>query len=307
MKMARLEYKSLITKENTNYYLSIIKDYKQKNNFMQILLKFDIRISTKPVIKGDEFYYKIWILRRDTKKKIHIKQYYHLSLLNEKSNLLTPLSLSEILDMIGTTADVPDDFEEYCESWFLDPSDEICRIDYLADVRRANRYKDFFSKEEIKDILSLSIDDDRAENIEDKKLKSFIDFDNEEFLKSLSYSIIYLNNNKEYDNLTDLQDTLEYYAKIVRFYGYDPYTGDYDAKKFPITKEDKHMDNIAKDFKEFFKALSKYNDYLKELIKQYHIKQSGNITKRIAFTLNSANSSINYPFIRIGIDPQLFY
>ena len=45
--------------------------------------------------------------------------------------------------MIRINADVPDDFEEYCEIWFRDPSDEISRIDYLADLRRAKRFKKF--------------------------------------------------------------------------------------------------------------------------------------------------------------------
>ena len=134
---------------------------------------------------------------------------------------------------------------------FQDPSDKICRIDYLEDVRRAKRYNNFFSKEEIKVILSLPIHDDRSENIKDKKLNYsyYFNFNNDVFLNSLGYSIIYLDDNKEYDKLVDLQNSLEYYAKIVESYGYDPYTGDYDAKKFPITKDDKQMDNIANDFK----------------------------------------------------------
>ena len=119
--MAHLDYKSLVTKETIDYHLSKIKDdddKKQKKDLLSTISKFDIRISTKPVIKDDEFYYKIWILRRGTKKKIHVKQYYHLSLLNKKSNSSSPLSLSEILEMVRMNADVPDDFEEYCESWF---------------------------------------------------------------------------------------------------------------------------------------------------------------------------------------------
>ena len=59
--MVRLEYKSLVTKEIIDYYLSIIKDEDEKKDFLNTISKFDIRISTKPVIKGREFYYKIWI------------------------------------------------------------------------------------------------------------------------------------------------------------------------------------------------------------------------------------------------------
>jgi hypothetical protein len=79
--MVRLEYKSLVTKETIDYYLSIIKDEDEKEDFLSTVSKFDIRISIEPVIKGKEFYYKIWILRRGTKKKAHIKDYYPLHML----------------------------------------------------------------------------------------------------------------------------------------------------------------------------------------------------------------------------------
>jgi hypothetical protein len=56
-KMVRLEYKSLVTKETIDYYLSKIEDEKQKKDLMTTISKFDIRISTKPVIdeEYDEF------------------------------------------------------------------------------------------------------------------------------------------------------------------------------------------------------------------------------------------------------------
>ena len=49
--MVRLEYKSLVTNVIINYYLSIIKNEKERKDFMNTIFKFDIRISTKPVIK----------------------------------------------------------------------------------------------------------------------------------------------------------------------------------------------------------------------------------------------------------------
>ena len=45
IKMVKLKYKSLVTKEIIDYYLSIIKDEK-KEGFMSTISKFDIRIST---------------------------------------------------------------------------------------------------------------------------------------------------------------------------------------------------------------------------------------------------------------------
>ena len=148
--MVRPEYKSLVTKEIIDHYLSIIKDENQRKNLMNTASKFDIRISTKPVIKEDEFYYKIWILRRGTKKKAHIKQYYPLHMLKKfTSSSSHPLTLSEILNMIQMNADVPDDFEEYCEIRLVDLSDGVCRNDYLDDLRRTKRFKKFITQEEI--------------------------------------------------------------------------------------------------------------------------------------------------------------
>ncbi len=41
--MVRLEYKSLVTKENINYYLSIIKNKRKKKDFINTISKFDIK------------------------------------------------------------------------------------------------------------------------------------------------------------------------------------------------------------------------------------------------------------------------
>ena len=114
------------------------------DGLINLLSKIDIRISTEPVIVGKEFYYKIWILKKGTKNKAHIKDYYSIELVNKK--LKSPITLAEILEMARINANVPDDFEEYCEMRFQDPSDPICRIDYLDDLRRAERFKKFLSQ-----------------------------------------------------------------------------------------------------------------------------------------------------------------
>jgi hypothetical protein len=149
--MVKLKYKSLVTKETINYYLSIIKDENIKKDFLSTVSKFDIRISTSPVIKGLEFYYKIWILRRGTKKRAYIKQYFPLHILDKKSsNLLSShLTLSKILDMIRLNADVPDDFEEYCAIWCRDATDEKNRIYYVEDLWRAKDLRNLSLKKKL--------------------------------------------------------------------------------------------------------------------------------------------------------------
>jgi predicted transcriptional regulator len=86
---------------------------KPKNNLVNPLSKIDIRVSSEVVIVGNRIYYKIWILQKETKNNAHIKDYYSLELLTKKSQ--SPITLIEILEMVRINADVPDDFEEYCE------------------------------------------------------------------------------------------------------------------------------------------------------------------------------------------------
>ena len=287
--MVRLEYKSLVTKETIDYYLSKIKDDEGKKDLISTVSKFDIRISTQPIIEEEyeEFYYKIWIWRRGTKKRAHIKLYNRLELLKkeegESKKTILLLSLGIILCWIRTYANVPDDFEEYCEITFRDPSDDTSRIAYPIHLKRAERFKKFITKEEIKSIpaflpcydkdLSL-VDDDEFYDLDTGKYPVFLD-SNSIFLKK-----------REYDKLADVKGTLEYHGKIVERYGYDPYTGEYDIKKFPITKEDKQKENIDKDFDNFDQALEEYVNCLKELIKKYGIKSTGNL-QRLTFKIDT--------------------
>ena len=75
--------------------------------------------------------------------------------------------------------------------------------------------------------------------------------------------VIYLKGKGEDDKQAELQRNGQGYYKIVESYGYDKYTSDFDTKKFPITKEDKEMDKIANDFKNYFKTSEEYHDYKK--------------------------------------------
>ena len=299
----RLKYKSLVTRENIKSILSKIQDEQTKHNLINLLSKIDIRVSTEPIIVGNEFYYKIWILKRGTKNKAHIKDYYSLKLLKEK--LQSPITLAEVLEMVWINADVPDDFEEYCEIRLKDPSDSICRIDYLDDLRRAERFKKFLSQDEIRSMSFSFVD---YNNNSEKE----IDMNNESNLELLGYTIFSLNDMKEYDKLAELQSTLEYNAKIVESYGFDTYTGDFNEKMFPVTKEDKQMENIAKDFKNYDQAVSEYDDYLKELIKKYNIKPTGNLVKRIAFNIRTdydgnSKQKQHFKFVTAVVDLKDFF
>ncbi len=299
--MVQLKYRSFLTEENIEYYLSIISDESTKKDFINTLSKIDVRISTNPIISSDQFYYKIWIMRKGTKKKAHIKYYPLVSL---KKISKSPLTLAEIFVTVRLIADIPDDFEEYCEIRFEDPSNELCRKEYLAYLKEAKRFKKFLNQDEISSIPFLPRDATDA-----KKEIEVMNMNNEANLKSLRYSIIYLDDKREYHKLAELQNTLNYQAKIVEYYGFNTYTGEIDTKVFPITKEDKQMKNISKDFKNYSDALSEYDVYLKDLIKKYNIKQSGNLLKRIAFNIKNDNDNklkLDHKYITTVIDSKYF-
>ena len=179
----------------------------------------------------------------------------------------------------------------------------------MDDLSRAKRFKIFITQEEIRS-FPFSIDEEKnsnKQNTEEEDKIRTIDLNDESDLKLLGYSFVFLNDKREYDKLAELQNNLNYQAKIVESYGYDTYTGDFNEKVFPITKEDKQMDSIANDFKNYFKICSEYGDYLKELIKRYKIKPSGNIIKRVAFTLKNDNNNMsNSNYIPTVIDSQSF-
>lgn len=50
------------------------------------------------------------------------------------------LSFSDILMMIIINKDMNVDFEKYCEMILQDPSDKICRSNYLIDLKRAEKF-----------------------------------------------------------------------------------------------------------------------------------------------------------------------
>jgi hypothetical protein len=173
---------------------------------------------------------------------------------------------------------------------------------------RAERFKKFITQKEIRSFpfgIERYGNNQKIEEEEDEA--ETIDLNDEFYLKLLGYSFIFLKDKKEYDKLADLQSAVEYSAKIVESYGYDPYTGNYDTKKIPVTKEDKEMEHISKDFKNYFKVVKEYYEYLKELIKKYDIKPTGNLVRRLAFNINPNNSDSNlkqqhFEFITAVVD-----
>ena len=300
--MVLLSYKSLLIKENIDPILAKLDTDREKMDFLTIISKLDIRISIKPVqLAKNEYFYKIWIYKKKNKKivaKVHLKQYFRKGSLIYKHGL----SLSDVLEMIVINSDISDDFEEYCETHFQDPSDPICRNDYIDDLMRAKRFKRFLTKEDIGSIPSI------WEGNENSKKDKVIDFDEESNLKLFGFSIIVMDDKKEYDKLLELKTTLDYYDKITQSYGFDKYTNEFNAKLFPVTKDDKQKKDIENNIDNYNQALGEYNNYLKYLVKKYKIRQTGNTIKRIAFNRrNDIQASQNSKFITAVIDHTYFY
>ena len=102
-------------------------------------------------------------------------------------------------------------------------------------MKKAERFKKLITKEEVKSISFFPTDK------EDRKIDDeFYDLDDEEdLIIPFDTNNIFLKDKREYDKLKELRDTLKYNEKIVEHYGYNPYTDEYDTKKFPFTKDDK--------------------------------------------------------------------
>ena len=136
-----------MTSSNIESCLSEIKAEQEKRDFLRLMLKLDIRIG---FVKGDKGnYYKIWIIRKDNKKKVYIKDHYH-----KAGSAIAQPTLQDILDTIREIVDVPKSYKKYCSVWFPKPDKD----EYLDALSRANRFKDVLNREDIKSIVaSLSI------------------------------------------------------------------------------------------------------------------------------------------------------
>ena len=194
-----MRYNSLVTREHINSCLSQIENEQQKTDFIRTMLKLDIRVG---LIKGEEeSYYKIWIIRKDTNKKVCITDYYH-----KKGDTIASPLLEDVLYTIREIADVPDTFEEYCEWWIPERHIE----DYEYNLRRARRFKTILDLDEIESIpYLLSKNSERVKNFEpiDRDSLKEIHDGLVNRHEKLGFTIIRLRNISEYVRLQDLINT----------------------------------------------------------------------------------------------------
>jgi hypothetical protein len=299
--MVHLNYKSLVTKEKIESIISKLEDEQLQKDFVNTMSKIDIRIATQPIKRKDVYYYKIWVSKKGTKKKAQIKRYYNKKI---DINVEDKLSLLDILILIRMNAEVPDDFEEYCDMLALDPEDKSCREEYLIDLRNAEKFKKLLTMEEIRsfpmpydykgysdkeneDLGICEICDNYGNVIEEIDMN---DKENPKVLEILGYKIILLNDKREYDKLADLDNALEYCMKIIESFACEIDINELNQIEVSICEDNLEKENIEKYIENYNQTMKEYTEHFRFLIKKYKIKPSGNISKRLAFTFGNDNN-----------------
>ena len=116
----------MVIKENIDYCLSKIKDEKTKKDLIGTVSKFDIRISTKLVIKVRKFSYNIWIWEKHTKRRRH----FILSRLEflKREKMETIPNLIYILNALGRWLDTSDELRDCYEILPKDSANEYSML-----------------------------------------------------------------------------------------------------------------------------------------------------------------------------------
>ena len=251
-----------MTRSNIESCLSEIKAEQEKRDFLRLMLKLDIRIG---FVKGDKGnYYKIWIMRKDNKKKVYIKDHYH-----KAGSAIAQPTLQDILNTIREIVDVPKSYKKYCSVWFPKPDKDK----YLDALSRANRFKDVLNREDIKSIPYFQKSSNTPEKVSesDPDLKEMIEYFGKyeiERYKNSGLTTIRVRKQGEYNYLMDLSDHLEYLDKVLRRYGFDD-NGNFNKGVFPVPSSDEELEGIKNDITNFNNEVEKFNNFLKQLAAKY--------------------------------------
>ena len=259
----KLIFKSLITKDNIDNCLSFIQDDNERKGLLRLLSKLDIRLSN-PYKVGRHVEYKIWIINKFSRKRVYI--------LDNQDEL----TLADVIEIIRNIVDVPDSFEEYCDTVVgADEDDKIDRYDYEDYRKRADRLtrvvtrKDITSIPELRTLPEPKVLDENDE--EDRDLINAISKHSLRRAQKSGAAIIHVDNVQDHDTIQYYHDVLENHKKLMKQYGYDEITEEFNRKLFPVPKSDKELEGIRKDIDDFFKLLDKYNEFIRYLVQKYHV------------------------------------
>jgi hypothetical protein len=235
-----------------------------------MLSKLDIKISN-PIKAGNDVEYKIWIIQKFNKERVYIIQNHFQKF---PKALEGEPSLADVIEMVREIIDVPESFEEYCDIVVgANEDDPIDRIDYQDYRKRADRLSKGVTKREITSIPVLRIlpegefIDEKDE--ENKDLIDEIKKHNLRRVQSHRINIVRVSNLYDNNRLEDYVNSLQHYKKLMKQYGYDEITEEFNYKLFPVPKEDRELTGIKKDIDDFFKLLDEYNDYIRYLVQKY--------------------------------------
>jgi hypothetical protein len=178
---------------------------------------------------------KIIIYRKDKKIKTSFTIWYPQP---DLSDIL--LSIRIILQ------DIDDSFEQYCKHEYIDPDEPSSKKKFRERIKVAKQLDRMFNGKELNCLpTTSSVNDDLKEKI------------------------IELDSTFEYNRLTELLDTVQYYDKLLSQYGYDAKKDEWNLRNFPITQNDKQMDGIKTDIQKFGNAADEYNEYFEYLQEKY--------------------------------------
>ena len=240
-----------------------MQDDNERKGLLRLLSKLDIRLSN-PYKVGRHFEYKIWIINKFSRKRVYI--------LDNQDEL----TLADVIEIIRNIVDVPDSFEEYCDTVVgADEDDKIDRYDYEDYRKRADRLtrvvtrKDITSIPELRTLPEPKVLDENDE--EDRDLINAISKHSLRRAQKSGAAIIHVDNVQDHDTIQYYHDVLENHKKLMKQYGYDEITEEFNHKLFPVPKSDKELEGIRKDIDDFFKLLDKYNEFIRYLVQKYHV------------------------------------
>lgn len=127
----KLKYRALITEDEVNASLALIRKNYQREKLLKLLSNLKITISD-PYKDDICLEYKIWITNKQTKRRIY---------LIESRRVKNPyeITLVDILERIRHAFVIPDSFEEYCDMVIgADESKPGVRFDFQACKRRTD-------------------------------------------------------------------------------------------------------------------------------------------------------------------------
>jgi hypothetical protein len=75
----------------------------------------------------------------------------------------------------------------------------------------------------------------------------------------------------KYNRVTELGEVVKDHSKLMSYYGFDPKSGKWDSKLFPVTQNDAQLEGIQKDIERYNNALRDYNKYAEHLAKELQI------------------------------------